>query len=359
MKKIKVAVIGCGNIANSGHMPGYKANADLAEIKYFVDIIPERAKALRDKYGSGECLEDYHDILNDSELDAVSVCTPNYLHAPITIDFLKAGKHVLCEKPIAVNYQLACEMKKAADEAGKILDIGVVLRFNPGINHVRDLIQKGELGHVYHVYAPFRRYRGIPGLGGPFTTKAMSGGGVLIDIGIHTLDLVLYCLDAKKVKSVSASCYSKLAVNMKEYAYVDMWAGPPDYNGTYDVEDFVTGMIRGEDFTITFNGAWAQNIEGSDNSVEFLGDKAGIKLAEDRTFKVYSVLDKMPCTIIPSYPKPANIFADMFNKEIRGFINDVITNTKGRNNIDNVLLSANVIDCIYESSKLGREVVLE
>ncbi|MDD5603715.1 MAG: Gfo/Idh/MocA family oxidoreductase [Eubacteriales bacterium] len=354
MGKMKVAIIGCGNIANAAHHPGYAASRDLCEIKYFVDIIPERAKTLRDKYGSGEYLEDYHTILGDSELEAVSVCTPNYLHAPISMDFLNAGKHVLCEKPVSVNYKLSCDMKAAADKNNRILDIGVVNRFNNGINKVRELIQSGELGGIYHVYAPFRRYRGIPGLGGPFTTKAMSGGGALIDIGVHTIDYVLYCLGAKNLKSVSASCYSKLGVNMKEYAYTGMWAGPPDYSGTYDVDDFVTGMIRGDGFTITFNGAWAQNIADTDNGVEFLGDKAGIKLAEDRSFKMYSVINKMPCTIQPSYAKQAS----MFNDELRSFLQDAAANTKGRNNIDHVLLTAQVLDAIYRSSDEGREIAL-
>ena len=124
MSKLKVAVIGCGNIANSAHIPAYMKNPD-AEIKYFCDIIPERAEAAVEKYGCGKAVTDYHDFLNDPELDAVSVCTHNNLHSVIAIDFLKAGKHVLSEKPAARVLSEALEMQKVAHETGKILNIGV------------------------------------------------------------------------------------------------------------------------------------------------------------------------------------------------------------------------------------------
>ena len=185
MEKIKVAIIGCGTIANAAHMPAYQAASDIAEVKYFCDIIPERAEALRDKYGSGEVVIDYHDILKDPEVKCVSVCTPNGAHNPISIDFMRAGKHVLCEKPAAMNYALAKEMKEVADETGMILNIGVCNRFNTAVEKIHELVAAGELGNIYHVYCSFRAYRSIPGLGGAFTTKALAGGGALIDWGVH------------------------------------------------------------------------------------------------------------------------------------------------------------------------------
>ena len=152
MEKIKVAIIGCGKIANNAHEPAYEAARDIAEVKYFVDIIPERAEALRDKYGSGIAITDYHEILNDPEVTCVSVCTPNYVHSTIAIDCLNAKKHVLCEKPAAVNAELAAEMMKAAEDNGVILNIGVCNRFNTAVNKIQELIAQGELGEIYHVY---------------------------------------------------------------------------------------------------------------------------------------------------------------------------------------------------------------
>ena len=116
-EKVKVAVIGCGTIANSAHIPAYMAS-DIAEIKYFCDIIPERADAAVEKYGCGKAVYDYHEILDDAELDAVSVCTHNDMHSVISIDFMRHGKDVLCEKPAARILSEALEMEKVSYETG-------------------------------------------------------------------------------------------------------------------------------------------------------------------------------------------------------------------------------------------------
>ncbi|NLD87754.1 MAG: Gfo/Idh/MocA family oxidoreductase, partial [Clostridiales bacterium] len=255
MAKVKLGIIGCGTIANSAHIPSYLANKD-AEILYFCDIIPERADECVKKYGCGKAVYDYREVLADHEVDAVSVCTPNLMHSVISIDALKAGKDVLCEKPAARILSEAEEMQKAQHETGKILNIGVVNRFNTNVNKMKELIDAGELGEIYHVYASFRAHRSIPGLGGDFTTKAIAGGGALIDWGVHYLDIVMYCLGDPIPKAVSGKAYSKLGVKMDEFVYLNMWSEmTKDLNGTYDVDDFVTGLIRTEGPTISLNGA--------------------------------------------------------------------------------------------------------
>ena len=208
-EKVKVAVIGCGTIANSAHIPAYMA-CELAEIKYFCDIIPERADKAVEKYGCGKAVYDYHEILDDPELDAVSVCTHNDMHSVISIDFMRHGKDVLCEKPAARILSEALEMEKVSYETGRILSIGVCNRYANSVNHIKKLIADGELGEVYHVYASFRAHRSIPGLGGDFTTKACSGGGALIDWGVHYIDLILYCLGDPKVLTASGEAFCKL-----------------------------------------------------------------------------------------------------------------------------------------------------
>ena len=138
---MKVAVIGCGTIANAAHIPSYMNNPE-AEIKYFCDIIPERAQAAVEKYGCGTAVVDYHDVLADPEVEAVSVCTPNNVHPVIAIDALRAGKNVLCEKPAARTYAEALEMQKVQHETGKVLNIGVVNRFNDGVNRIKEYIDR-------------------------------------------------------------------------------------------------------------------------------------------------------------------------------------------------------------------------
>lgn len=176
MRQVTVAVIGCGTIARDAHMPSYAKNPK-AKVKYVVDIKPDAAKALGERYGVPNIITDYREILDDKEVEAVSICTPNDTHAPIAIDLLNAGKNVLCEKPAAINADLVQKMKEAADRNGKILNIGVVNRFNTAVNHIKNMIEAGELGKIYHIYCSFRQHRSIPGLGGWFTNKAVSGGG--------------------------------------------------------------------------------------------------------------------------------------------------------------------------------------
>ncbi len=353
MSKMKIAIIGCGSIANNAHIPAYLANENV-EIKYFCDIIKEKAEAAVEKYGCGTAVVDYHDFLNDPEIEAVSVCTPNKMHSTITIDFLKAGKHVLCEKPAARTLSEALEMQKAQHETGKVLNIGVVNRFNGGVNKVREIIQSGELGEVYHVYVSFRAHRSIPGLGGAFTDKSIAGGGVLIDWGVHYLDIVMYCMDDPKPLTVSAKAYSKLGVDIPNYVYNYMWSEETkDVNGVCDVDDFITGFVRTEGPTITFNGAWAQNIGVSETYIDFIGTKAGIRLNYGSDFTLYTT----SCgTLVDFKPKFTDV--PMFQKEIDSFVDCIKTGEKLPSHIDKAIITATMMQAMYDSSDANKEVVL-
>ncbi|MBE5774864.1 MAG: Gfo/Idh/MocA family oxidoreductase, partial [Clostridiales bacterium] len=147
MSKVRIAIIGCGMIANRHHIPCYKVNEDV-ELVYFCDIIREKAEKSAAEYGSGKVVEDYKEVLADPTVDAVDICTPNLMHSVIAIDAMKAGKHVLCEKPAAINYDEALKMQQVCHETGKVLNIGVVNRFEGHINMIRKYIQEGRLGEV-------------------------------------------------------------------------------------------------------------------------------------------------------------------------------------------------------------------
>ena len=351
MEKLKVAVIGCGKIANDEHIPAYM-NSELGEIKYFCDIIPEKADAAVAKYGVGKAVYNHRDILDDPEITAVSVCTPNMGHKIVSVDFLRAGKHVLCEKPAARTYAEALEMQKVQHETGKVLNIGVVNRFNTAVNLIKNRIDAGELGEIYQVYADFRAHRSIPGLGGDFTTNAVAGGGVLIDWGVHYLDLVMYCCGDPLPKSVTGQAHQVLGTNMKEYVYESMWSGPPKYDGTYDVEDFITGIIRTEGPTITINGAWAQNINAEGQYVDFMGSKAGIRLKYGGDFTVYGVKDGKLVEETPVFEAEK-----MFQKEIDSFLRCTQTGEKLPSHIDTVIITAKIMQGLYDSSAQGKEIV--
>ena len=260
---------------------------------------------------------------------------------------------MLCEKPAARTYAEALEMQKVQHETGKVLNIGVVNRFNDSVNRIKEYIDSGKLGDVFHVYVSFRSHRSIPGLGGAFTTKAIAGGGALIDWGVHFLDIVMYCCGDPQPLTVTGEAFCRLGKNMKEYTYTDMWAGPPKYDGVYDVDDSVTGMIRTSGPIITFNGAWAQNIGENEMYIDFMGDKAGIRLHYGSDFKVYTVENGALVDYTPKFNMRPH-----FENEINAFVDCIKTGKKLPSHIDTVIITAKMMQAIYDSAEAHREIDL-
>ncbi len=354
-KKICIAVIGCGRIANNAHFPAF-AKMDNIRIKYACDKILSKAEAKKAEYPNlvEEVIEDYKIALADPEVQAVYVLTPNFAHYTITMDALRAGKHVFCEKPITVNYALCEEMANEAKKQNKILMIGVCNRYHRSVEILERMNREGRFGNIYHIYCSFRSYRSIPGLGGDFTTKEQSGGGVLIDWGVHFLDLILYILGGAELKTVSCDAYSEMAKNMKDYVYRSMWAeDTKNLEGTNDVDDFITGHIRTDKASISFNGAWAQNLNEDEMYIDFLGDKGGARLMYGKGFKFYTVRDGLLTTEEPNYKIP-----DMYTCENKAFIESVITGKKNRNDVCEILQSAKLLEALYQSAEKKREIEL-
>ena len=351
---LTVAVVGCGRIAKLAHFPAL-SNIEGVKVKYACDLIKEKADAMKEKYPDlvENVITDYKIALADPEVDAVFVLTPNYAHYTVTMDALRANKHVMCEKPVTVNYALSCEMAEEANRRGIMLNIGVCNRYNKSVELIKEMNDRGELGNIYHVYCSFRSFRAIPGLGGPFTDKSQSGGGVLIDWGIHFLDLILYILGDVKLKTVTGSAYSEMAKDMKEYKYYGMWAEDTAdvENGVNDVDDFITGYVRTDKASISFNGAWAQNIPKDEMFIDFLGDKKGIRLTYGGQFQVTDGAALAAYTTSHDIP-------NMTVCEDTAFFNSIKTGTKDKNNVDFILESMKLLDCIYQSAESGKEIVL-
>ncbi len=349
-----IAVIGCGRIAKNAHFPAFNQIEGL-RIKYACDLIEEKAMAMKNAYPNiiENVITDYQIALADKEVDAVYVLTPNYAHYTITMDALRAGKHVFCEKPITINYELSLEMAAEAKKQNKMLCIGVCNRYSRSIELLNEYYNNGKFGNLYSVYCSFRSFRAIPGLGGPFTDKAQSGGGVLIDWGVHFFDLVLYVMNGAKLKSVTCDTYSKLAKDMKAYVYPKgtMWAEDTAdiENGVNDVEDFISGFIRTDKASISFNGAWSQNIESDDMFIDFLGDKGGARLTYGGKFKFTD--GQTLKTEEPEYE-----LNQMVTDEDKAFLESLDTGIKERNHIDNVLETAKLLDALYASSSSSKEI---
>ena len=348
-----IAVIGCGRISDIAHFPALSQMEDV-RIKYACDILIEKAQAMQAKYPKIEnVVEDYQVVLADKEVEGVLVLTPNYVHYTVTMDALKAGKHVLCEKPVTVNYALSVEMAEEAKKQGKVLDIGVCNRYQKSVEMMREWADAGKFGDIYHVYASFRSCRSIPGLGGPFTTKAQSGGGVLIDWGVHFLDLILYVLGGAKLKTVSCDAYTALAKDMKAYKHKGMWAEDTAdlENGTNDVDDYICGHIRTDKASVSFNGAWAQNVDKNEMFVDFMGDKGGARFTYWGKFEFFD--GETLETVTPDYEIP-----DMWLLQDQAFINAIKTGGKNRNNIEYVLETMKLLDTLYCSAEQKGEIKL-
>ena len=352
MKTTVVAVIGCGRISGS-HFPGLVA-AEHVRVKYACDLILEKAQKAKEKYVKiDEVITDYKIALADPEVDAVFVLTPNYAHYTVTMDALRAGKHVFCEKPITVNYALSCEMAEEAKKQNKILNIGVCNRYHKSVEMLEEMNREGKFGNIYHVYCSFRSHRSIPGLGGPFTDKSQSGGGVLIDWGVHFLDLILYILGGAKLETVTCDTYCEMAKDMKEYKYKKMWAEDTadKENGVNDVDDFVTGYVRTDKASISLNGAWAHNIDEYGMYIDFMGDKGGARLDYGKLCKFYD--GETLETEEPKYDIP-----NMYQREDMAFIESCNTGVKTRSHIDNILESAKLLDVLYQSADKREEIKL-
>ena len=200
-KKLRIGIIGCGGIANGKHMPALKNCSDLAEMVYFCDLELSRAEAAAKKFGTPDAkvCTDYKELLADETIDVVHVCTPNRSHSFITVDALEAGKHVMCEKPMAINSEEAQKMLDAAKRTGKKLTIGYQNRHRPDSMYIKKECEDGTLGEIYYAKATAIRRRAVP-TWGVFMNEYEQGGGPLIDIGTHALDLTLWCMDNYKPK---------------------------------------------------------------------------------------------------------------------------------------------------------------
>ena len=246
--KLQVAVVGCGGIANQKHFPALTNQADKCEITAFCDIIEERARKAAEKYGAegAKVYTDYQELLKDESIDVVHVCTPNVAHCPITVAAFEAGKHVMCEKPMAATTEDAQKMMDAWKKSGKKFTIGYQNRFRTDAQALKRICEEGKLGDIYFAKAHAVRRRAVP-TWGVFPDKSKQGGGPLIDIGTHALDITLWCMDNYSPKTVTGSVFEKLG-HLPEATEGNMF-GPWDTK-TYEVEDSAFGYVKMENGAI-------------------------------------------------------------------------------------------------------------
>ncbi|MBO7745422.1 Gfo/Idh/MocA family oxidoreductase [Paenibacillus sp. MWE-103] len=359
MAKARVGIIGCGGIANGKHLPSL-AQVKEAEIVAFCDIIVEKAEQAKEKYGNEESkvYSDYKEMLKDASIDVIHVCTPNDSHAAISIDALEAGKHVLCEKPMAKTAADARKMLEAAKRTGKKLSIGYNNRYRADSRYLKQAVDAGELGEIYFAKAHAIRRRAVP-TWGVFLDEEKQGGGPLIDIGTHALDLVLWMMDNYEPQVVLGRAYHKLS--QTENA-ANAW-GPWD-PAKFTVEDSAFAMITMKNgATVILESSWALNsLEVDEAKVSLSGTKAGadmkngLRINGEENSRLYVKNIELNSGGVAFY-EGASETAEVL--EAAWWIDAVLNDKETFVKPEQALVVSEILEAIYESSATGKAVYFE
>lgn len=357
-KIIKAGVVGCGGIANGKHFPAIKKNGKI-ELVAFCDLIKERAEKAKEEYGTPDArvYTDYTELVKE-DVDVVYVLTPNNAHAPVSIAAMKAGKHVMCEKPMAKTYAEAKEMVKTAKETGKILTIGYQNRYRADSQYLKSACEADELGEIYYAKAHAIRRRAVP-TWGVFIDEEKQGGGPLIDIGTHALDLTLWMMNNYEPASVTGSTYRKLADQTQTGNAWGDW-DPKKFT----VEDSAFGFIKMKNgATIVLEASWALNsLDVDEAKTSLCGTKAGADMKDG--LRINRVHHGRQCVEKPDLgaggvafydgteEKPADIEAEVF-------YNAVTKGTPLTVEPEQALVVTQLLEAIYESAKTGKTIYFD
>jgi predicted dehydrogenase len=361
-KKLRFGFIGCGGIANQKHFPALSALADKVELVGFCDIVEERAVKAAEQYGieGAKAYTDYQELLKDDTIDVIHVLTPNVSHSYITIDALEAGKHVMCEKPMAINSEEGQKMLDAAKRTGKKLTIGYQNRYRTDSLALHEACKNGDLGEIYFAKAHAVRRKGVP-TWGVFPDKSKQGGGPLIDIGTHALDLTLWNMNNYKPKMVVGSSYQKLKDNPMGNMF---GAWDP---ATFEVEDSAFGFIKMENgATIYLEAAWALNVlDTKEAQVTLCGTKAGAEMRgkafADQGYVVFNAAEYGQLVeTSPSNGGGVAYFSGESQKandvEARMWVDALLNDTELLVKPEEALVVTQILEAIYKSAETGEPV---
>jgi predicted dehydrogenase len=351
--KLKIGIIGSGGIAGA-HVQAYREQADV-EIVAVADIIPDKAAQFVKRWSltSASAFDDYRRLL-ECELDAVSICTPNVAHYQTTVDALRAGKHVMLEKPMSVTLEEAVEMAQTAAKTGFMLNVGFQPRYDPNMKIIQDLVQSGELGKVYYVETGGGRRRGMPG--GTFIRKEIAGAGAIADIGCYSLDMALNAMGYPKPLTVSAYSSNYFGTNPKFHGEASK----------FDVEDFGVAMVRFEgDLVLNFKISWAMHMDSLGPTL-FLGTEAGLKVTPAGKGPWSGVYDGKVGSItmyhdVRGHHTESSIpliehSKNLFHEKVRDFVEAVQQGKPAPIPGELIVRNQAIIDGILRSSQLKREV---
>ena len=355
MKNLKVGMIGCGGIAMGKFLPAMKAIGKF-EVLAFCDTILEQAEEAKEQFGAPDAkvFDDYKELIKE-DLDAVYVLTPNNSHAEISIAAMRAGKHVMCEKPMAKTFAQAKDMVAVSKETGKLLNIGYQNRYRADSQYLKKVCENGELGEIYYAKAHAIRRRAVP-TWGVFLDEEKQGGGPLIDIGTHALDLTLWMMDNYEPEMVVGTVYRKLA-DQKDTG--NAWG---DWEPSeFTVEDSAFGYIKMKNgATIILETSWALNtLDVKEAKTTLCGTKAGADMEDGlRINRAHHG------KLTVETPQLSGVGVDFFEGldnevgevEQEVFYQAVVGNAPLVVQPEQAMVVTQILEGIYESAKTGKPV---
>jgi len=351
LSDVRFGFIGAGQIAY------YAAESVLrhphAKLVAIQDLHLERLKTLQKKHSLEFAHETVEDLLANKSVDAVYIAVPNKFHIPLTIQALEAGKHVILEKPFAMNAQEAEKAIAVAEKAGLVLTVGMNQRFTSDSQKIKQLVEQGVLGEIYHAKAHWMRRTGIPKLGTWFGNKEVAGGGSLYDIGVHMLDLCLYTINNFEPVSVVGATYTKFG---NRGLGEGGWGLSDRSETAFDVDDFSSAFIRfANGATVTLDTSWAchQATNNSEN-VQVFGTEAGATLRPARLFRgsaglpaTYEIVDELKVALKMPH-----------QERFHNFVNHLRGEEELCCTTHQALVIQKILDAIAESNRTGKEVRL-
>ncbi|GGD66198.1 Gfo/Idh/MocA family protein [Paenibacillus nasutitermitis] len=350
MSTLKIGVIGAGSISEA-HLNSYKGNNE-AEIYAICDLNEERAAKAAKKYGATHVYTDYNELLANPDIVAVSVCTWNNTHAEISKAAIKAGKHVLVEKPLCRSVEEALDLQEVVRSSGKILQVGFVRRYDPNAQMLRKFVENGDIGDIYFAKASSIRRLGNPG--GWFSDVERSGGGPLIDIGVHVIDLCWYMMGRPKVKSVSGNTYHKLG-NRSNIENLSFYRAA-DYNAKLNtVEDMTNALIRFENgASLLVDVSFTLHAKKDEGAVKLFGTKGGLEI--DPEISIVTEKYNTILNITPQVDSGGFDFGRAFQSEIDHFVSCVKSGSEPLSPVEDGLEMMKILCGIYESAAKGEEI---
>ncbi|KRE64663.1 Gfo/Idh/MocA family protein [Paenibacillus sp. Soil750] len=350
----RIGIAGAGGIFKESHLKAWKENQE-CEIVAICDVNEARAHEMAQLSAAKLVYTDYKQMIAEANLDVIDICTPNLYHSEIAIAALQAGIHVICEKPDAVSPVEAQKMADAAAQSGKLLMTIRNNRFHPNAQFLQQYAKEGGLGEIYTGRCGWIRRRGIPGKGGWFTTKELSGGGPLIDLGVHFIDIAVWVMGNPKPVAVSGATYRKFAdsdvSDSKHSGFGEKQTG-----GTFDVEDLAVGFIRFDNgATLQIEFSWASNIEEETYFVELRGTKAG---ATYRNFELGLFSEMNGQLVDTKSSRTQGKPVKMHHANINHFIDCLADRAEPIIRPEHGVEMIQILSAIYESAETGREVRL-